>query len=246
LIGELVRVPSTEALHATGADIFVSAAVDATAKRGVFRVALAGGKTPEGVYSRLADTGLLRSKVPWELVQVFWGDERHVPPDHPESNYRMARQALLDRVPIDSSHVWRIKGEYEDAVRAADEYERDLRGVFEIAPGAFPRFDLVLLGMGADGHTASLFPATAALSEREHLAVANHVKRLHTDRITLTVPVLNNAREVAFFVGGADKADALKAVLEGPYLPEQFPSQLIRPENGRLRWIVDPDASHLL
>jgi 6-phosphogluconolactonase len=245
-VSDLIRVPTVQALHETGADVFVSAAVDAVAAHDVFNVALAGGKTPEGVYSLLAGSVLLRSKVPWAHVRFFWGDERHVPPEHPDSNYRMVRLAMLDRLPIDPDHVFRIKGECPSAEEAAQEYERDLRTAFALTPGQFPRFDLIMLGMGADGHTASLFPGTPALKEEHRLAVGNPVDALDTDRITLTVPVLNNAAQVLFLVHGPDKAEALKDVLEGPYVPERRPAQLVRPPDGRVQWIVDPSAAHLL
>lgn len=223
-------------------------------------VALAGGTTPRGVYARLADDRALRSQIAWEQVRFFWGDERHVPPDHPDSNFRMAHDAMLGRLPVDPSHMWRIKGEYHDASQAAEEYEHDLQRVFGLGrPGAavrsdgppeladqLPRFDLVLLGMGAEGHTASLFPGTAALHEPHRLVVANWVDKLDTARITLTPRVLNNAAEVLFLVHGADKAEALSAVLDGPYEPDRLPAQLIHPRDGRVRWLVDPTAARLL
>jgi 6-phosphogluconolactonase len=243
---EIHRVDDVGALHASGAAMFVDAAVAAQRARGTFTVALAGGSTPKGIYSRLAGDETLRSRVQWANVQWFWGDERHVGPDHPDSNFRMAREAMLARLPIDPDSVCRIKGEYEDAARAADEYEQDLRTAFGVGDGEAPRFDLVLLGMGADGHTASLFPGTNALRETQRLAVTNRVEKLATERITLTVPVLNNAADVLFLVQGAEKAEALKAVLEGPYEPERFPAQLIRPGQGRLRWLVDRPAARLL
>ena len=246
MTGEIVRVDSLSALHEAAAAMFVAAVAQAIDARGVFRIALAGGSTPKGVYSRLVDDPASRSRVQWEHVYFFWGDERHVGPDHPDSNFRMVRETMLDRLTIDPSHVWRIKGEYEDAGRAADDYERDLRIAFGLGDGQLPRFDLILLGMGADGHTASLFPGTDALHERRRLAVANRVEKLATERITLTVPVLNNAEDVLFLVQGEEKAEALKAVLEGPYEPERLPSQLIRPVDGRLRWLVDPPAGRLL
>jgi 6-phosphogluconolactonase len=245
--GSLVqRVDDASALHEAGAAKFASAAVQAIDARSVFRVALAGGSTPKGVYARLAEDVRWRSQVQWGKIQFFWGDERHVGPDHPDSNYRMAREAMLDRLPIDPAHVWRMKGEYEDAARAADEYQRDLRSVFALSDGQCPRFDLILLGMGADGHTASLFPGTDALRERRRLAVANHVEKLATDRMTLTVPVFNHGIDVLFLVQGPDKAEALKAVLEGPYDPERLPAQLIQPASGRLTWLVDSAAARLL
>ena len=196
----------------------------------------------------------------WEDVRFFWGDERHVPPDHADSNFQMVYESMLSRLPVNPGHVWRIKGEYESAALAADEYDRDLRRAFaretdggaRAAPaespyaGEWPRFDLVLLGMGADGHTASLFPGTDALHEGRRLAVANWVPTLNADRITLTPPVFNNAAEVLFLVSGDDKAEALRAVIEGPSDPDRLPAQLIRPTRGRLRWLVDPTAARLL
>jgi len=244
--GEVLRAPDVATLQRMAAELFVTAALDATRARGVFTVVLSGGTTPKGVYERLADDEALRNQVPWESVLFFWGDERHVPPDHPDSNFRMANEAMLRRLPLDPNHVWRIKGEYQDASKAADEYERDLRRIVgsNVGGGAMlPRFDLVLLGMGADGHTASLFPGTAAVHEQRRLVMANRVPRFDTDRITLTAPVLNNGSDVMFLVQGADKADALHAVLEGPQDPERLPSQLIRPRHGRLRWLVDPAAA---
>lgn len=243
MIGEVLKVSSVGALHETAAGMFAAAAVEAIDARGRFSVALAGGTTPKGVYTFLADDPGLRAQVPWDRVHFFWGDERHVPPDHPDSNFRMAQAAMLDRLAIDPAHVWRIKGEYPSASRAADEYEHDLLAFF--GPGV-PQLDLVLLGMGPDGHTASLFPGTDALHERRRLAVSNRVNKLDTDRITLTPPVLNNASDVLFLVHGADKAEALTAVIDGPYHPDLLPAQMIRPQRGRLRWLVDPSAARLL
>jgi 6-phosphogluconolactonase len=261
VLTEIVRSPSVAALQESAAGLVVALAAQAVEKHGIFAIALSGGTTPQGVYARLADDELLRARVPWEHVRFFWGDERHVPPDHPDSNFHMVYESMLARLPVNPGHVWRIKGEYESAARAAEEYDRDLRRAFTrgakrsrgagavsaIKPGRkLPRFDLVLLGMGADGHTASLFPDTSALHEENRLAVANWVATLNADRITLTPPLLNNAAEIVFLVTGGDKAEALKAVLEGPYEPDRLPAQLIRPTRGRLRWLVDPAASRLL
>jgi 6-phosphogluconolactonase len=246
-MGEVLRLPEVEKLQQTAAELFVAAAAEALRARGVFTVVLSGGTTPKGVYSRLAEDDALRREVHWEHVRFFWGDERHVAPDHPESNYRMTYEAMLSRLPVDPTHVYRIKGEYEDASRAAEEYERDLRGIvgarYTEDDATVPRFDLVLLGLGADGHTASLFPGSPALHEQRRLVVANPVPKLNTERITMTLPVLNNASEVVFLVHGGDKADALHDVLEGPYNPQRLPAQLIRPRQGRLRWLVDPTAA---
>jgi 6-phosphogluconolactonase len=247
VIGEVFRSPDVVSLEQSAAELFVAAAGDALRARGVFTVVLSGGTTPKGVYSRLAEDDALRREVDWQHVLFFWGDERHVPPDHPDSNFRMAYESMLSRLPIDPNNVWRIKGEYDEASKAADEYERDLRGIvgarYTEDDGVLPRFDLVLLGLGADGHTASLFPGSPALHEERRLVVPNRVTKLDADRITLTAPVLNNASEVVFIVQGADKADALHAVLDGPYDPERLPAQLIRPLQGRLRWLVDSTAA---
>jgi 6-phosphogluconolactonase len=156
----------------------------------------------------------------------------------------MANEAMLSKVP--AKQVFRIKGEYDDAGKAADEYEQVLRDTFKLATGQLPRFDLVLLGMGPDGHTASLFPGTKALAEKKRLVVSNWVGKFYTDRITMTAAVLNNAATVMFMAGGDDKQQPLKAVLEGPYEPEQLPSQLIQPTNGRLIWLVDQAAARML
>ena len=179
-------------------------------------------------------------------VHFFWGDERHVPPDHPDSNYRMAYEALLCKVPVPVANVRRILSEDRNAHDAARQYERTLQAFFQLSGGRFPRFDLVLLGLGSDGHTASLFPGTTALHEEQRLVIANWVGKLNTDRITLTAPVFNNASCVMFLVSGADKAIPLKAVVEGGHEPEQLPAQLIRPEDGQLLWLVDQAAGRLL
>lgn len=243
---EIRIVDDAAAVAHAGATEFARHCRRSVAEHGTCSVALAGGTTPAGMYALLATAAALRDAVPWQQLHFFWGDERHVPPDHPDSNYRMAREALLSRVPVAADHVHRIAGENPDAARAAQDYERTLRAFFGVPPGAFPRLDLVLLGLGSDGHTASLFPGTPALAERERLAVSNPVARLHADRITLTVPVLNHAARVVFVVSGRDKAAALRAVLEGAHLPERYPAQLIAPVCGSLAWIVDRDAAHLL
>ncbi len=243
---DIQLVPNSEALYRAAAAEFVKSAADAVATKGRFTVALSGGSTPRGLYSLLATDPPLREQTPWEKTYFFWGDERHVPPDHPESNFRMANEALLSRVPAPASHVFRIKGEYEDAARAADEYAEVLGDFFKLKDVEFPRLDLALLGMGPEGHTASLFPGTKALLEKDRLVVANWVGKLYTTRLTLTAPVLNNAARVLFLIQGEDKASALKAVIEGPYEPDQLPAQLIRPHNGELRWVVEQGAGRML
>jgi 6-phosphogluconolactonase len=223
------------------AEHFVQQANDAISRSGRFAVALSGGSTPKGLYSLLASD--FRSSVPWKQTFFFWGDERHVPPDHPDSNYGMANAAMLSRVPVPGENVFRVLAEQKDANVAATKYEQTLRNFFHLQPEEFPSFDLIHLGMGPDGHTASLFPGTAALKEKSRLVVANWVEKFKTHRITFTLPVLNNGKCVTFMVSGSDKAPALREVLEGDAPGDQFPSKLVRATKGRLIWLVDRAAA---
>ncbi len=244
-----VRVLATPAdLSLAAADEFARRADAAVGARGAFTVALSGGSTPRGLYEVLAGDGPapFRQQVPWAHIHVFWGDERHVPPDHPESNYGTAREALLSRVPILPEHIHRIPAERPEAGQAAEEYARTLRAYFRLADGQWPRFDLVLLGMGPDGHTASLFPGSPVLRERARLVCAPWVERLCAYRITLTPPVLNHAACVLFLVAGEDKADTLRAVLHGEFQPDRLPAQVVRPTHGELMWLVDQAAARRL
>jgi len=213
---------------------FVQAAADAVRTRGSFNVALAGGSTPKALYSLLVNDPALRSQVPWDKMHLLFGDERHVPPDHPDSNFRMATETMISKAPVKPEQVTRIKGEYPDAGQAALEYEKALREYFKLKDGEYPRFDLVLVGMGNEGHTLSLFPGTKALHADGRIAVRNWVGKLYAERITLTAPAASNAARVIFMVTGADKAPALKGVLEGPFEPEQLPAQLLQPKTGKL------------
>ncbi len=204
-------------------------------------VALSGGSTPCRLFARLiADP--YRTKVDWSSVRIFWGDERPVPPDHPESNFRMAKENLLDHVPIVPDHVFRMEGERpaeEEAVR----YEKVLRRVFSPCGEGAPRFDLILLGMGSDGHTASLFPETAVLGETKQWVAAPWVDKFQTHRITLTPLVFNSAKRVLFVVAGLDKAEAIQAVLEGPLQTNRYPAQIVNPVQGNVTWLLDQDAA---
>jgi 6-phosphogluconolactonase len=184
--------------------------------------------------------------VPWRSTHVFWGDERHVPPDDPQSNYGAARDELLSRVPIPPANVHRIEGERSDAAEAAAAYAAQLQRFFRIPAGAAPRFDLMLLGMGPDGHTASLFPGSDALTVFDRLAAATWVEKLRAFRITLTYPVFNNAAAVHFLVSGEDKAETLRAVLDPEGEPDVYPCQRVRPANGELLWLVDRAAASAL
>jgi 6-phosphogluconolactonase len=236
-----VRVyPDASALAHAAADHFVTLAEAAIKAKGSFSVALSGGNTPRATYSLLA-TPPFASRVDWPRVHVFWGDERCVPPDHPDSDYRMAKEALLDYVPVSPANVYRIHAENDPAL-AATEYEQMLYQFF----GRQPRFDLVLLGMGDDGHTASLFPQTAALHEQTRWVVENYVDKLGVWRVTFTPPTINAAAHVTFIVSGESKAERLKQVLKGPYQPDELPSQLIKPETGELLWFFDKAAAALL
>jgi 6-phosphogluconolactonase len=243
---EVRIVPDAEALYRAAARVFVRSVHQAVQASDRFTVALSGGSTPKGLYSLLATDPASRAAVPWDKVHFFWGDERHVPPAHADNNYRMARETLLSKIPVASSQVHRIAGENPDAAQAACQYEQTLREMVQLSAAQVPRFDLVLLGLGADAHTASLFPGTRALHEQRRFVVSNWIGKLDTDRITLTAPVLNNAACVIFLVSGEDKATPLNAVINGRYEPEQLPAQLIRPLNGTLQWIVDQAAGRLL
>ena len=202
--GILRILDSTGALYEAAAAEFLSAAADAAREHGSCSVALAGGSTPKALYAMLASDLQLRAQVPWDKLYFFFGDERHVPPDHPDSNFRMAQEAMFSKVSLSPQQVARIRGEYLDAEQAALEYEQTLRNFFRLAAGQLPRFDLVLLGMGPDGHTASLFPGTRALREGKRLVVSNWVEEFRSHRITMTVPVLNSAARVLFLVQGGE------------------------------------------
>lgn len=228
------------AVATRAAELFVRRAHEAR-PAGRFTVALSGGSTPKAFHQLLAAPPY-RDKVQWSQVQFYWGDDRTVAPDDPESNFRMARETLLDRLSIREAQMHRIHTEL-DSTAAAALYEDELRQDFQLSQGQLPRFDLIYLGMGPDGHTASLFPHTAALGITDRLVTANYVPQLSTTRITLTYPVLNNAATIAFLVAGPDKADALAAVLEGPRDPETYPSQRIAPVEGDFYWMVDRAAA---
>jgi 6-phosphogluconolactonase len=235
----LLVYETPEELARAAARDFAARAREAITERGRFAVALAGGSTPKATYKVLARD--YADELDWSKVHVFFGDERPVPPDHEDSNYRTARETLLSRIRVGSVH--RIRCELPSG-EAAAAYEEDLRKFFE--PDELPRFDLILLGLGADGHTASLFPHTPALEETDRWVVANPVLKLGTTRLTLTVPVINVAKAVTFLVSGSDKAEALKEILERDAVPREYPAKLIRPKNGDLTWMVDRAAAKRL
>jgi 6-phosphogluconolactonase len=223
--------------------LFVSAASAAAEAHGVAWIAVSGGTTPKAMFALLADRSApYFARVPWDKLNLFWVDERCVPPTDAESNYRMTNEAMLSKVPLPAGQIHRMKGELEPEV-AASQYEAIIRAEFGLDRSGDPVFDLVLLGMGDDGHTASLFPHTQALFAMVPLVVANHVPQKDTWRVTLTWPVINRARRVAFLIEGAGKAQVLDDVLLGPYDPESKPSQLIRPDSGKLTFLLDAAAA---
>lgn len=239
---EVVVLADADAVTRRAADEFLKCVQEAVAEKNSFTVALAGGSTPKALYAMLSDDPAYGSKIPWHKLHFFFGDERHAPPDSPENNFHMANEALFSKGLVKPEQITRIKGEYDDTEKAALEYEQALRAYFKLRDGEYPRFDLVLLGMGDEGHTLSLFPGTRALHATNRIVVRNWVGKLFTERITLTAPAANQANHVIFSVTRADKALALKAVLEGPYEPEQLPAQFIQPVHGRLLWLVDQAA----
>jgi len=242
----LFVVADQTALAKEAAEHCARLAQEAVARAGRFTIALSGGSTPKLLYSLLAAEPYSTS-LPWQQTHVFWGDERAVPPGDHDSNFGMAKATLLDRVPIPADRVHRMQAERDDLDLVAREYEAEIARSFGVPPGAEPPvFDLILLGLGPDGHTASLFPHTEAVRERARWVVRNHVPTLKTDRVTLTAPILNQASMVLFLVAGADKAPALQAVLEGPADPDRLPAQLIQPTSGRLMWLVDRAAAGML
>ncbi|HEX2912129.1 MAG TPA: 6-phosphogluconolactonase [Chloroflexia bacterium] len=247
---ELVVFEQPGEVAQEGARRFAALAGQAIQAQGRFTVALSGGNTPRALHQILASEPYA-SSIDWQKVFVFFGDERCVPPDHPDSNYRMAAETLLSKVPIPSQNVYRMHGE-DDPAEAAQSYASELQQFFKLAqaggpsPENFPRLDLIFLGMGPDGHTASLFPGTAALQERSRPVAANFVPKLDTNRITLTAPSINRAANVVFLIEGESKAAPLHEVLQGEYQPQIYPSQLIRPGQGKLTFLVDQAAASKL
>lgn len=238
-----VRIlPDKEAIFRASANEFCCLAEDAIAARGNFTVALSGGSTPRGLYELLT-TDAYKKGVDWPKVEFFWGDERSVPPEDKDSNYRMAHEAMLAKLGISDTHIHRLQAERSDRDQAARDYQAEIARAFGVpADGPPPAFDLILLGMGPCGHTASLFPHTTALKETQRWVVVNHVAKFNTDRVTFTTPLLNKAANVMFLVSGADKTAALAEVLEGKPNSDEYPSQLIKPA-GNLLWLIDKAAA---
>ena len=233
--------PNLDDLSKAAAEYFTKLADKSIRKRGFFSVALSGGSTPKPLYNALVSPDQ-HGRLDWENTHLFWGDERCVPPNHPNSNYRMVREEMLSNITIPGENIHRVPAELE-ARMAAFSYEEQLRGFFQ---GEWPRFDLVLLGMGDDGHTASLFPQSAGLNVEQRWFIANYAPELDTWRLTLTKNAINAARHIAVIVVGDSKAEMLVDVLEGEYRPDVTPIQLIAPKNGQLVWFLDQAAAKKL
>jgi 6-phosphogluconolactonase len=228
------------------AHLFTEAALNAANARGLARIAISGGTTPKAMFALLADPSQpFLKQVPWDKLDLYWVDERCVPPTDADSNYRMTNEAMLSKVPLPADHIHRMEGELDPEVAAA-RYESLIRNTFKLEGAETPTFDLILLGMGDDGHTASLFPYTEALNDLTHIAIANHVPQKDTWRITLTWPVINQGREVAFLIEGTAKAQVIHDVFLGPYQPDTYPSQIIRPASGQLTLLLDAAAASKL
>ncbi len=229
-------VPDPSHVAEAAAGQILAAAQRSIAQKGVFAIALAGGHTPEALYDLLSQSPY-REQIDWAKVEIFFGDERCVPPDSPDSNYGMARRSLLSKVPIPGDNIYRMRGEI-DPNTAAKEYGLMLKEKFDDGG-----LDMVLLGMGDDGHTASLFPHTEALQEREHRCVANFVPRLKVWRLTLGAPFINKSNQIIVLIAGQEKAARIREVLDGPREPQRLPIQLIQPESGQMLWILDTGAA---
>lgn len=239
--GQIIVVPDSDALARLAAETVTSVIAEAHAQGRNATIALSGGSTPKKMGAFLAQPPYTE-RVHWDSVDIFWGDERWVPLTDTESNAGEAMRGFLDHIPIPEERVHSVETELDDPKVAAERYERDIRQTVPITDG-IPTFDLILLGMGEDGHTASLFPGTAAIHEERRLVVAHRVDKLDATRLTLTPPVINAAEQVVFLTGGAGKAETLHAVLDGEVDVDTYPSQVVRPAQGTLVWLVDEAAA---
>jgi len=236
---EIIICSDVDELNRKAAEQFVALARQAIAARGRFAVALAGGSTPKGLYSLLA-TGEFSEQIAWQQVHLFWGDERCVAPDHAESNFRMVKESLLAKIPIPSENVHRMAGELAPLAAAAA-YERELKEFFSPLEKNLPRFDLLLLGLGEDGHTASLFPGSSALNESARLVAPSYVEKLDAHRLTLTLPVINHGAQISFLVAGKSKASIVTEILRRE--TGGYPAARIQPARGQVTWFITQDAA---
>jgi 6-phosphogluconolactonase len=240
--GKIEVSTDKRALFENTAKLISDAAHDAIARQGRFSFVLTGGSTPKGLYELLASDAW-RSRIEWSKVHLFWGDERFVPATDAQSNYGMAKAALIDRIKLPAQNIHRIVTENTTPDSCASNYEADIREFFSASRGTFPSFDVVLNGMGSNRHVLSLFPGRPTLHEKSKLVVADYIPEVSIDRITMTAPLVNAAREVVMLVAGSDKAEALRDVLYGPQDVENKPAQLIDPGSGKLIWMLDRDAA---
>ena len=229
-----------DALNRKTAQLLVQMTNQAIASSRRATLALSGGSTPKALYELLAAPEW-RDRMEWDKLHLFLGDERYVPPDHPDSNFGMANKAMISKVPIPPQNVHRVLTELPSAEEAASNYERVLREAF--ATNKTPQFDIMLLGLGENGHTASLFPHTTVLKDNAHIFASVWVEEVNAYRLTLTAPVINFSKNIIFMISGASKAHVLKEILYGPYEPERLPAQLIKPVSGSLLWVVDQAAA---
>jgi 6-phosphogluconolactonase len=241
---EIIICQDVGELNRQAAEQYVSLAREAFARSGRFTVGLSGGSTPKALYSLLASPDYTE-RLDWSRVHLFWGDERCVPPDHPENNFRMVQESLLSKIQIPSENVHRMMGEKEPE-QAATKYEEHLRQFFCLPRGGVPRFDLIFLGLGEDGHTASLFPDTAALNEKEHLVAAVYLDKLKTYRLTLTLPVINAAARIIFLVTGQSKSTVVNKLLSADSKSQNYPATKVSPANGHVTWLITQDAAREL
>ncbi len=239
----IAKYPDLDTLSQQVAQYTVQLANQAIVTHGRFTIALAGGSTPKKLYALLAGEPY-RSQIDWASVEVFWGDERCVPPDSEDSNFHMAQEALLSKVPIPASQIHRMPADQPDHETASQAYTAEIRRTF--GTDGIPSFDLIQLGIGPEGHTASLFPHQASLHEQQRLVMPVTVPKPPPERLTFTPPLLNAARHVLFLVAGAEKADVVHAILEGEYQPDEYPAQIVRPTNGEVTWMLDTAAASKL
>ncbi len=233
-------------LYLKAARIFSDQIIAAVNKAGFCSIVLSGGKTPQPLYALLADETCFSRQIPWDKLFFFWGDERCVLPSHPNSNFKMVYETLLAKIPVRPEQIFRIEAEQSDPAAAAKSYQTKLENFFRLPAGKCPVFDFVILGMGSDGHTASLFPAAKSTYDKEDCVAAFWVDKLQAYRISLLPNALNNAKFILFLVAGSEKAETLREVLKGNYQPHHLPAQLIRPTNGELLWLADQAAASLL
>ena len=233
---------SSEQAYTDAAEFILQCAERAIASKGVFTIALSGGSTPKRLYELLASTAW-RDRIPWSKIEFFWGDERYVPPTDSSSNYRMTNDAMLSKVSVTAERIHRVSTELEPPEVAADKYESEIRRVISTRAGAVPEFDLILLGLGTNGHVASLFPFQPALQEKSKLVISEYIEEVKMTRISLTFPVINAATDILFLSLGPDKASVVKEVLTGSPDPERLPAQYVHPNPGQTTWLIDPPAA---